>query len=125
MQPDELDRLLSEEGGISPSQDFADAVMSAVRREAATPRSLDFPWKPVVFGIGSAALSIAAGMGLGAAPARPALVVQTNVMTEMLTSWAAHVAAGTANPAVSALVLSVVVAMVPLAVYQGYQRMRD
>lgn len=125
MQPDELDRLLSEEGGISPSQDFADAVMSAVRREAATPRSLEFPWKPVVFGIASAALSIVAGMGLGAAPASPALAVQPNVMTEMLTSWAAHLAAGTANPAVSALVLSVFVALVPLAVYQGYQRIGD
>jgi len=124
MQPDALDRLLSEEGSISPSQDFVAAVMSAVRREAATPRSIGFPWKPVVFGIASAALSVVAGVDLGPAAA-PALAVQPNVTTELLNSWAVHVAAGAANPAVSALVLSVVVALIPMAVYEGYQRMRE
>jgi len=124
MQPDELDRLLSEEGSISPSPDFTNAVMSAVRREAATPRSIGFPWKPVVFGVASAALSIVAGVGLGGAAQSAVLAVQPSVMTESLNDWVAHVAAGAANPAVSALMLSVVVALVPLAVYEGYQRMR-
>jgi hypothetical protein len=125
MQPDELDRLLSEEGSISPSPDFADAVMSAVRREAATPRSIGFPWKPVVFAMASAALPILAGVGLETAAPSPPLAVEPNIMTELLNSWAAQVAASAANPAVSALVLSIVVALVPLAVYEGYQRMRD
>lgn len=125
MQPDELDRLLSGEGAISPSPDFTNAVMSVVRREAATPRSIGFPWKPVVFGIASAALSIVAGVGLGSAAPNPVLAVQSSVMTESLNAWVAHVAAGAANPAVSAFMLSVVVALVPLAVYEGYQRMRD
>jgi hypothetical protein len=125
MQPDELDRLLSEEGSISPSPDFTSAVMSAVRREAATPGTLGFPWKPVVFGIVSAALSIVAGVDLGTAAPSPALVVQPTVMTDALNSWAAYVGASASDPAVSALMLSVVVALVPLAVYAGYQRMSD
>lgn len=125
MQPDELDRLLSEEGGISPSPGFTDTVMSAVRREAETPKSIGFPWKPVVFGMASAALSIVAGVGLGTAAPSPPLAVQPNVTTELLKSWTAHVVAGAADPAVSALMLSVVVALVPLVVYQGYQRLRD
>jgi len=125
MQPDELDRILSEEGSISPSQDFTAAVMRAVRQEAATPRSIGFPWQPVGFGIAFAALSIVAGAGFGAAPASPALAAQPGVMTELLLSWSAHVAAGAANPAVSALILSIVVALVPAAVYKGYQRMSD
>jgi len=125
MQPDALDRLLSEEGSISPSQDFVAAVMSAVSQEAATPRSIDFPWKPVVFGIASAALSILAGVGLGPAAASPAAAMQPNVMAELLNSWAAQLAADAANPAASALMLSVVVALLPLAVYGIYQRMSD
>jgi hypothetical protein len=125
MQPDELDRLLSEEGSISPSPEFTAAVMSKVMREAATPGGIVFPWKPVVFGIASAALSIVAGVGLGTAAASPAVAVEPDAMTELLNSWVAHVAAGVPNPAVSALVLSVVVALVPLVVYEGYQRMRD
>jgi hypothetical protein len=125
MQPYELDRLLSKQGSINPSPDFAAAVMSAVRREAGIPRGIGFPWKPVVFGAASAALSIVAGVGQGGAAPGLALAVQPSVMTLALNSWAAHVAAGAANPAVSALMLSVVVALVPLAVYEGYQRMRD
>ncbi len=125
MQPDELDRLLSDEASISPSHDFTAAVMSAVRREAATPSSIGFPWKPVVFGIVSAALSIMAGVGFGPAHPGAPLAVQPDITIELLNSWAAHIAADAANPAVSALVLSIVVALVPLAVYEGYQRMRD
>ena len=41
------------------------------------------------------------------------------------TCWAARVVAGAADPAMSALVLSLVVALVPVAVYKGYQRMGD
>jgi hypothetical protein len=125
MQPDELDRLLSKEGSISPSPDFTATVMSAVRREAATPRGIGFPWKPVVFGIATAALSVVAGFGLGTADPRPVLAIQPNLMTELLHYWGAQAAAGAANPAVSALILSVVVALVPLMVYEGYQRLND
>jgi hypothetical protein len=125
MQPDELDRILSEEGSVSPSPDFTAAVMSKVMREAAAPGGIGFPWQPVVFGIASAVLSIVAGISLESAAAPPASGGLPNAMTELLNSWAAHVVAGTANPAVSALMLAVVVALVPVAVYEGYQRTRD
>jgi hypothetical protein len=35
MQPDELDRLLSEEGNIGPSADFTAAVMCKVKATSA------------------------------------------------------------------------------------------
>ena len=125
MQPDALDQLLSGEGSISPSPHFAADVMRAVQREAATPRSIGFPWKPVAFGVASAALSLAAGVVMGTATAPPASALHLNVGTELLTAWAAHVAAGAENPAVSALLLAAAIALVPLAVYRSYQRMGD
>ena len=41
---DEFDRMMSEEE-ILPSSGFAASVMDAVRREAAAPPPIPFPWK--------------------------------------------------------------------------------
>ena len=41
---DEFDRIMSEEE-ILPSSGFAASVMEAVRREAAAPPPIPFPWK--------------------------------------------------------------------------------
>jgi hypothetical protein len=41
---DEFDRIMSEEE-ILPSSGFAASVMDAVRREAAAPPPIPFPWK--------------------------------------------------------------------------------
>jgi hypothetical protein len=41
----EIDRILSREEEILPSSGFAASVMDAVRREAAAPPPIPFPWK--------------------------------------------------------------------------------
>lgn len=45
MSHDEIDRILSREEGILPSSGFAASVMDAVRREAAVPPPIPFPWR--------------------------------------------------------------------------------
>jgi len=54
---DDLDRILSEEE-ILPSSGFAAAVMDAVRREAAAPPPIPFPWKRALPGLAIAALAL-------------------------------------------------------------------
>ncbi len=48
---DEIDRILSREDGILPSSGFAVSVMDAVRREAAAPPPIPFPWKRALPGL--------------------------------------------------------------------------
>ena len=45
MDDAEMDRILSEREEILPSSGFAASVMEAVRREAAAPPPIPFPWK--------------------------------------------------------------------------------
>ena len=45
---DDLDRILGSQRDISPSAGFAGRVMAAVRREAAGPAPIAFPWHRVV-----------------------------------------------------------------------------
>ena len=47
----EIDRILSREEEILPSSGFAASVMGAVRREAAAPPPLPFPWKRALPGL--------------------------------------------------------------------------
>jgi hypothetical protein len=47
----EIDRILFREDEILPSSGFAAAVMDAVRREAAAPPPIPFPWKRAVTGL--------------------------------------------------------------------------
>lgn len=58
MTPDDMDRILSCEAQIAPSSGFTAAVMDAVRREAATPPPIPFPWKRALPGMAAAALAI-------------------------------------------------------------------
>lgn len=60
MQPDEIDLLLSRKDEILPSSGFASSVMDAVRREAAVPPPIPFPWRRALPGlvIGAVALSL-------------------------------------------------------------------
>jgi len=48
---DEIDRILSREDEILPSSGFALSVMDAVRREAAAPPPIPFPWKRALPGL--------------------------------------------------------------------------
>ena len=56
----EIDRILSREDEILPSSGFTVSVMDAVRREAAVPSPIAFPWKRALPGliIGGVALAV-------------------------------------------------------------------
>jgi hypothetical protein len=58
MKDHDLDGILSEEE-ILPSSGFAASVMDAVRREAAAPPSIPFPWKRALPGLVAAGLTLA------------------------------------------------------------------
>ncbi len=54
MTDGDLDRYLSGEPEIVPSSGFTVNVMEAVRRQAATPPPLPFPWKRALPGLAAA-----------------------------------------------------------------------
>jgi hypothetical protein len=58
MNHDEIDRMLSREEEILPSSGFAASVMDAVRREAAAPAPIGFPWKRALPGVVLAGLTL-------------------------------------------------------------------
>jgi len=58
MSHDEIDRILSHEEELLPSSGFAAAVMDAVRREAAVPAPIPFPWKRALPGLVVAVLTL-------------------------------------------------------------------
>lgn len=61
MTPDDLDRILSSEDLLEPSSGFAIDVMAAVRRQAAEPSTLPFPWFRFVVGLAASGVMAAAG----------------------------------------------------------------
>ena len=56
MRQDDLDRMLSGEEPIVPSNGFVAGVMDAVRREASTPPPIAFPWKWALPGLAAWAI---------------------------------------------------------------------
>src|ERR1700689_2643739 len=62
---EEVDRMLSSEDEILPSSGFAVAVMDAVRREAAAPPPIPFPWKRALPGLVVAGLALALVLAAG------------------------------------------------------------
>ncbi|MFY9907909.1 MAG: hypothetical protein WAK62_22345 [Terriglobales bacterium] len=50
-EEDEMNRILSRDDDILPSSGFAASVMDAVRREAAAPPPIPFPWKRALPGV--------------------------------------------------------------------------
>ena len=58
MSHDEIDRILSREDEILPSSGFAASVMDAVRREAAVPPPIPFPWRRALPLVAAAAIAL-------------------------------------------------------------------
>jgi hypothetical protein len=58
VRQDDLDRILSEEEEIIPSSGFTASVMDSVRREAAAPPPIPFPWKRALPGLAAAAFAL-------------------------------------------------------------------
>lgn len=67
MNDSEIDRILSGQDEILPSSGFAASVMEAVRREAAAPPPIPFPWKRALPGLVVAALALALVVAVGVA----------------------------------------------------------
>jgi hypothetical protein len=62
---DEINRILSREDEILPSSGFAVSVMDAVRREAAAPPPIPFPWKRALPGLVVGGLTLILGLVTG------------------------------------------------------------
>ncbi|HYB60314.1 MAG TPA: hypothetical protein VEH50_02450 [Methylomirabilota bacterium] len=73
MTSDELDRILSAEDRIVPSSGFAASVMDTVRREAATPPPIPFPWTRALPGLVVGIAALAGLLVAGFALLRPAI----------------------------------------------------
>jgi hypothetical protein len=58
IRQEEIDRILGREDEILPSSGFAASVMDAVRREAAAPPPIPFPWKRALPGLAIAVLAL-------------------------------------------------------------------
>jgi hypothetical protein len=60
MNPEDLDRLLSNQEDIVPSSGFVANVMDAVERAASTPPPIPFPWKYALPGLTACLIALAA-----------------------------------------------------------------
>jgi hypothetical protein len=64
---DEIDRVLSRGDELLPSSGFATSVMEAVRREAAAPPAIPFPWKRALPGLVVGACTLIGALVTGVA----------------------------------------------------------
>ncbi len=64
---DEIDQILSRRDEILPSSGFAASVMEAVRREAAAPPPIAFPWKRALPGMVVGVFALMVGLVAGVA----------------------------------------------------------
>jgi hypothetical protein len=118
MERDELDRLLSDEEIIRPSAGFAEAVMGEIYGEAQTPRTIAFPWRPVLAGLASATLGL--GAAVGAAFTTPAAdaAAQWAQIADWIARGAKGLAATGASETAASLALALTFMLVPVAVYE-------
>ena len=87
MKDEEIDRALRGQDAIVPSSGFAGAVMEAVRREAAAPAPIPFPWKRAIPGMAAWAVAVAAAV-MGLMRATPTVGTTIWRAVEGLPVWA-------------------------------------
>ena len=63
MKDEDIDRILSRNDEILPSSGFSVSVMDAVRREAAAPPPIPFPWKRALPGVVAGAIALLLVLG--------------------------------------------------------------
>lgn len=66
-EDEEIDHMLSHEDEILPSSGFAASVMDVVRREAAAPPPIPFPWKRALPGLAVGGLVLVFALVAGVA----------------------------------------------------------
>lgn len=111
---DQIDRILSREEEIIPSAGFTASVMDTVRREAAVPAPIPFPWKRAWPVLALAAMTIAlvpvaivvAIMQLSGAPAS-STPVDVSMFWARLPGWISNPAAGWATGSLLLALISV------------------
>jgi hypothetical protein len=94
MRDDNVDRVLAKDDEMVPSSGFTNAVMEAVRREAATPPPLAFPlWRALPGWVAAAitvALALAGVLREARMPAAEGIAESmSGVVRAWLTIWAA------------------------------------
>ncbi|MCU0231812.1 MAG: hypothetical protein MUC67_10615 [Acidobacteria bacterium] len=88
MKDEELDRLLAGTPLPDPGPAFTWAVMAQVRREAAVPPPIPFPWRRLAVGLSLCIVLVVAGIA-ALAPAAGAEVPATAVPLSLLgAAWA-------------------------------------
>jgi hypothetical protein len=119
-----LDRTLSDEEDIVPSSGFTLSVMDAVRRDAAAPAPIPFPWLRALPGLGVAGLALALvvinGVRMSRGPAvaivpaawTPAMQTIVHILTSPMTRWTGF-----------ALVLTLVAATLPQRLLQWHWKL--
>lgn len=122
MQPDELDRALSEEKVIEPSAGFSEAVMAKIEREAETRSAIGFPVRPVLAAMGSAALAAAAAVSAGLQNPTTVAAAHWDGVVAWVGRSAAEIGAAVAGPTATSLALAAIVMLIPLAIYEYVMR---
>ena len=96
MKDEELDRLLAGTPLPDPGPAFTWAVMAQVRREAAAPPPIPFPWRLLALGLSICGATAVAALAV-LAPAAPPDVPATAVPVALLeAAWLRHAALATA-----------------------------
>ncbi len=112
-EEDEMNRILSQDHEILPSVGFAASVMDAVRREAAAPAPIPFPWKRALPGV--VVSSLALGWILLAWIVHTARSITASAVPQFSVSWpsvASSLFHGNMPSAAGWIVLGLVIALV-------------
>jgi len=119
MSDAEMDRILFRQDEILPSSGFAASVMEAVRREAAAPPPIPFPWKRALPFLVIAALVLAVVVVAGVAvivqvcrePSWSQVASTPSLRTTLMPMWQ-----GTTSTTVGWIVLALLTALVSVKV---------
>jgi hypothetical protein len=82
---DDLDRILASDDSLEPSSGFGSGVMDAVRRQAAEPPPIPFPWARFALGLAACVALAAAGADL-LARAEPVLSAVAATLAPLTTA---------------------------------------
>ena len=125
MQPDELDRLLSDEPVIAPSPGFAQAVMSEIRRDVEAFPKIEFPWKPTLGALATATIGAAAAFSVGLSSSASGESIKWTLAVDWFERSASHFMTAGTSATAGSLALGVLCMLVPMAVYELVLRIRD
>lgn len=93
MKLDEIERALREDRAITPSSDFSQRVMRAVRSQAEEREGIGFPWLRLASGLATCAgLTVVGLVIMPAGSGPPSIDAETLISTVERSAWAPAVA---------------------------------